>query len=156
MMQILNPILKFKSIYFGGGNCAIKEKFLNFSSDFYCPRNLLYAQLFLNVTFHLFSAAPEQLQIPWDSNPTISSFFTQPQQRSSEMCYSTDPHDYSSPDSKDVFTDHQDCKIVPTSYSTVFSISLQQAPPQRCGRGFEVSESELVLPHRTSGHQVPF
>lgn len=105
-----------------------------------------------------FSAPTDQLPVPWDATPALSSFFTHTPQRNTELCYPTDPQEYSDPTSKDLFTDHQtdDCKMVPTSYSTVFSISLQQAPPQRCARGFEMTEHEMVLPHRTSGHQVPF
>ncbi|XP_054711349.1 uncharacterized protein LOC129220939 [Uloborus diversus] len=106
----------------------------------------------------------EHIQVTWDANPALS-FFTHPHQHNgTDLGYGTDVQTFTDSGSKeDIFTDHSHDqpgmgKTSPTSYSSMFSISLQQASNSRCGRDLdiELADTELILPHRTSGRQVPF
>ncbi|GFQ96294.1 transcription factor glial cells missing [Trichonephila clavata] len=99
----------------------------------------------------------EQMQPSWDNNPSFNSFFSHPQHHStSDLGYSSEYTDAVS--KEDPFIDHshhQELKMTTNSFSSAFSAGLQQSS-LACGRGIELTESELILPHRTNGQQMQY
>ncbi|GIY37050.1 transcription factor glial cells missing [Caerostris extrusa] len=98
---------------------------------------------------------PDHLQPSWDTNPPLSSFFGHPQHHSSDLGYSSE-YTEATP-KEDPFMDHshqQELKMA-DSFGPSFSASMQESSVI-CGRGLELVESELILPHRTNGQQMPF
>ncbi|CAL1265906.1 unnamed protein product [Larinioides sclopetarius] len=99
----------------------------------------------------------DQIQPSWDTNPSLTSFFGPPQHpSSSDLGYSSEYTEATSKD--DPFLDHthhQELKMTSNSFSPAFSAGMQQASVV-CGRGLELPEPELILPHRTSGQPMPF
>ncbi|KAG8191132.1 hypothetical protein JTE90_010053 [Oedothorax gibbosus] len=89
----------------------------------------------------------------WDTNPVLTSFFGQSHLQSSDLGYSSEYNDATSKDVNFATTDlmhHTDAKL---SYNAPYIAS--QDAITSCGRnlGIELAEPEMVLSHRTNGHQ---
>ncbi|XP_015918589.1 uncharacterized protein [Parasteatoda tepidariorum] len=97
------------------------------------------------------------LNTNWETANAISSFFSHTQQHGiNDLTY---PTNVIVPNSKeDHYLDqsqHQDIKIVPNNYTSVFPMQISASLCER-PMDMDIAESELIIPHRTTAQHVPY